>query len=76
MYEDSEVEIALTYLVCQILQMLCWTGTHCGIIPHINSKNPFMLSMHCIAHRLALASGQAADYLPYLNKYQQYTRQM
>ena len=31
-----------------------------------------MLSTHCIAHRLALASGQAADSVPYLKQYQPY----
>lgn len=31
-----------------------------------------MLSTHCIAHRLALASGQAADSILYLRQYQQY----
>jgi len=29
-----------------------------------------LTSVHCIAHRLALASGQAADKVPYLKKYQ------
>lgn len=29
-----------------------------------------LLSIHCIAHRLTLASGQAADKVKYLHKYQ------
>ena len=30
------------------------------------------MSIHCIAHRLALASGQAADAVPYVKQYQLY----
>ena len=33
---------------------------------------PFIISIHCIAHRLALASGQAADGVPYFKQYQLY----
>ena len=47
------------------------TGVHAGVIIQMKKKNPFMLSTHCIAHRLALASGQAADSIFY-KKYQQY----
>ena len=49
------------------------TGTRSGITTRMKRINPFMLSTHCIAHRLALASGQAADNIPYLKRYQQYT---
>ena len=46
------------------------TGTRSGVKTRMKGRNPFMLSIHCIAHRLALASGQAADNIPYLKKYQ------
>ena len=48
------------------------TGTHSGVTTRMKKKNPFVLSTHCIAHRLALASRQAADSVPFLRKYQQY----
>ena len=48
------------------------TGVRAGVTTLTKKKNPFMLSTHCIAHRLALASGQAADSVPYIKKYQQY----
>ena len=44
------------------------TGTCSGVTTRMKKKNPFILSMHCIAHRLALASGQAADSVPYIKK--------
>ena len=47
-------------------------GVRAGVTTLMKKKNPFMLSTHCIAHRLALASGQAADGIPYIKKYQQY----
>ena len=43
-----------------------------GVTTRLKQKIPFMFSTHCIAHRLALASGQAADNVPYLKRYQQY----
>ena len=48
------------------------TGVRAGVTTLMKKKNPFMLSTHCIAHRLALVSGQAADSIPYIKKYQQY----
>ena len=42
------------------------TGVRAVVITLTKKKNPFMLSIHCIAHCLALASGQAADSIPYM----------
>ena len=47
-------------------------GIRAGVTTLMKKKNPFMISTHCIAHRLALASGQAADSITYVKKYQQY----
>ncbi|XP_070549146.1 zinc finger protein 862-like [Ptychodera flava] len=48
------------------------TGTKSGVATRFKkSVNPFMLSNHCLAHRLALASGNAADSVKYLVKYQE-----
>ena len=47
-------------------------GVRAGVTTLMKKKNPFIISTHCIAHRLALASGQASDSIPYIKKYQQY----
>ena len=41
-------------------------GCHAGVTTRLKEKIPFVLSIHCIAHRLALASGQAADAVSYV----------
>ena len=48
------------------------TGVRSGVTTRMKERNPFMLTTHCIAHRLALASGKAADTVQYFKKYQQY----
>ena len=48
------------------------TGVRRGVTTRMKERNPFMLTTHCIAHRLALASGKAADTVQYFKKYQQY----
>ncbi len=48
------------------------TGVRSGVIIRMKERNPFMLTTHCIAHRLALASGKAADTVQCFKKYQQY----
>ncbi|XP_067825461.1 uncharacterized protein C17orf113-like [Heptranchias perlo] len=42
-----------------------------GVVTQLKAQAPGLLSIHCIAHRLALSSVSAADTLPYLVKYQQ-----
>ncbi|XP_052775845.1 zinc finger protein 862-like [Mya arenaria] len=46
------------------------TGVRGGLTTLLKRRDPHLLSIHCIAHRLALASGQAADKVQYLVKYQ------
>ena len=46
------------------------TGTKEGVTGHLLRVNPMLLNYHCIAHRLALVSSQAADSVPYLKEYQ------
>ena len=48
------------------------TGVRSGVTTRMKGRNPFIISTHCIAHRLALASGKAADTVQYFKKYQQY----
>lgn len=61
-----------------IMDMVCittdgasvMTGVRGGVTSLLKLKNEHLVSIHCIAHRLALASGQAADKVPYLKRYQ------
>ncbi|XP_071121930.1 zinc finger protein 862-like [Mytilus edulis] len=46
-------------------------GRHSGVVTRIKETVPGLLSSHCIAHRLALASGAAADSVQYLVKFQE-----
>ena len=47
------------------------TGTGEGVTGHLLRQNPMLLNFHCIAHRLALVSSQAANSIPYLKEYQE-----
>ena len=48
------------------------TGSKNGVVALIKKQDsPFVLGVHCIAHRLALCSSQAAESVPYLKSYQQ-----
>jgi hypothetical protein len=47
-------------------------GRHSGVVTRLKQQAPGLLSSHCIAHRLALANGGAADKVPYLLKYQEF----
>ena len=41
-------------------------GTHSGVATLLKQNSPWLIANHCVAHRLALASAQAADEIPYL----------
>jgi hypothetical protein len=45
------------------------TGAKKGVSTLIKGKNPLTLSIHCLAHRLALASEKACKQIPYMVKY-------
>ena len=45
------------------------TGRHNGVGAKLKKLNPFMLSMHCVAHKLALASENAASQVPYCRQH-------
>ena len=45
-------------------------GCRTGVTTQLKQKNPYLVSVHCITHRLTLASGQAADSVPYVKQYQ------
>lgn len=45
------------------------TGCHNGVAVRLRKQNHEMISIHCGAHRLALASSQAAHAIAYLKKF-------
>ena len=71
--------------VCQIcdelqldLQKLCglggdeasvMLGVRGGVSTLLKQQTPFLVANHCIAHRVALACGQAANEIPYLKRF-------
>ena len=44
-------------------------GSRGGVCKLLRDKTPFLVSNHCIAHRLALACGQVVNQIPYLKKF-------
>lgn len=46
-------------------------GIATGVVKQLKDLSPSLLSTHCIAHRLALSCGGAADQIPYLVKFQE-----
>ena len=44
-------------------------GRKTGVTTLLKQANPFLISIHCIAHRLALAAAGAASCCPYLVQY-------
>lgn len=40
-----------------------------GVATLLKARVPFMIANHCVAHRLALACGQASNEVPYLRKF-------
>lgn len=45
------------------------TGRRTGVATRLRAHNPEMISLHCSAHRLALASSQAAESVAYLKTF-------
>ena len=44
-------------------------GKKGGVAALLKARVPFMIANHCVAHRLALACGQASNEVPYLLKF-------
>ena len=47
------------------------TGCKTGVATRMKAESPHCIAIHCMAHRLNLASSQAAESVPYLKEYQQ-----
>ena len=45
------------------------TGRLNGVAVRLKRHSPRMISVHCVAHRLALAAAHAADGIPYLQRF-------
>ena len=48
------------------------TGRHSGVAARLCAMNAQIIPVHCICHRLALATGQASNEVPYLKKMKEY----
>ena len=48
------------------------TGLDKGVSGRLKELNPHMINIHCMAHRLALCTAQAADGIPALKRYQEF----
>ncbi|PFX15955.1 hypothetical protein AWC38_SpisGene19803 [Stylophora pistillata] len=46
-------------------------GKNNGVSKQMKDDSPFLVSIHCMAHRLALCTSQAANGIPYLAKFKE-----
>ena len=51
-------------------------GCRTGVVVRLKKITPSAIGVHCAAHRLNLASSQAAAKIPYVNKFQNILRQL
>ena len=51
-------------------------GKHNGVVTRLKAITPTAISVHCAAHRLNLASSQAANAIPYVKKFNTILRQI
>ena len=49
--------------------VMVMTGRLNGVAVRLTRQSPIMISVHCVAHRLALAAAHAADGIPYLQHF-------
>jgi len=47
------------------------TGNKTGVATQLKRDHPFLISIHCMAHRLALCTSQAASGIPYLDRFKE-----
>ena len=52
------------------------TGRQNGVVARMKSVTPSTIGVHCAAHRLNLASSQAANAVPYVKKFSDVLRQL
>ena len=44
-------------------------GNQNGVAAQLKQAVPWIIANHCVAHRLTLASAQAADEIPYIKRF-------
>ena len=44
------------------------TGKHSGVAARLKRRQPVLTSIHCVAHRLALAANQSGDAVAYISR--------
>lgn len=47
------------------------TGNKTGVATQLKRDHPFLINIHCMAHRLALCTSQAASGIPYLEHFKE-----
>ena len=47
------------------------TSKNNGVAKRMKDDSPYLISIHCMAHRLALCTSQAANGIPYLSKFKE-----
>jgi hypothetical protein len=53
------------------------TGRETGVVVRLrNEFSPYLVGIHCLAHRLALASSDAADDVPYVNDFKSHINKL
>ena len=45
------------------------SGKDAGVATLLKRRNPYIVNLHCLAHKLALAASQAADQVTYMKRY-------
>ncbi|CAG8661684.1 20312_t:CDS:2, partial [Gigaspora rosea] len=65
----KELEIKIYYIFCSD-GAATLIGKKTGVVKRFQKINPFITSVHCIAHRLHLAGKDAAKHVPYFNHYE------
>ena len=49
------------------------TGKRAGLGTRLHQSNPYLIAIHCVAHRLALACSQAGEKVPYVQESTDYS---
>ena len=45
------------------------TGSVSGVATRLHRSNPYLVAIHCVAHRLALACSQVGEKVAYVKKF-------
>ena len=66
----TEKELPLSKLMgCGSDSAAVMTGRVSGVVTRLHRSNPYIVAIHCVACRLALACSQAGEKVPYVQKF-------